>query len=510
MRDDNLDTSLRGKAIRSGFIQLGAQAAQVILTIGSGVVLARLLTPEDFGLMAMVSSLAAFIGHMKDFGLPFATVHQETVDHQQLSVLFWVNLKLNLLLILFMALMAPALAWFYGEQRLTVMTLMMAGGFFCLGLTNQHRSLLMRQMRFGSLMGIEVGSLLTGIVVGVGAALLGARYWALVFQFLADSLTRSVTTWLVCDWRPAWPVRRVERLHPDLRSLLSYGAHLTGSRLLSHIGRHLDRVLVGYFGGVTAVGLYDNAYRWSLYPVQQVYLPLLGVAVASLSRVRHDPKAYCASLKEGLLPVFSVVMPALTFMIIEAREVILVLLGSQWLEAAPLFRLLCVAALATSVSSVTKWLYLSQGDTKRLLQWGFIDTPVMVVAVVVGVQWGALGVATSYAVATCMLVGPSIAFCLKTSPLSMRDFLGIVWRPVLASALVAVLLLTAGGVIPKWHSMAVELLMKLTVFALAYLLLWVALPGGRQAVADARHLLAELWPKTYSALHTDVARSTRG
>jgi PST family polysaccharide transporter len=197
-------------------------------------------------------------------------------------------------------------------------------------------------------------------------------------------------------------------------------------------------------------------------------------------------------------------------MIIEARDVILVLLGSQWLEAAPLFRLLCVAALATSVSSVTKWLYLSQGDTKRLLQWGFIDTPVMVVAVVVGVQWGALGVATSYAVATCMLVGPSIAFCLKTSPLSTRDFLGIVWRPVLASALVAVLLLTAGGVIPKWHSMAVELLMKLTVFTLVYLLLWVALPGGRQAVTDARHLLAELWPKTYSAPHADVARGTRG
>jgi O-antigen/teichoic acid export membrane protein len=493
-RNDTSRMNLRERAVRSGFIQIGAQALQLALIIGSGMALARLLTPEDFGLLAMASSLTAFVGNLRDFGLPLATVHRETVDHQQVSALFWVNLKLNLLTTLFMALTAPALAWFYKEGRLTAMTLVMAVGFFCLGLTDQHKSLLMRQMRFGSLTFIDVGSVLTGIIVGIGAALLGARYWALVLQFLADALTRSITTWLVCGWRPAWSARRFEMLNPDLRSLLSYGAHLTGFRILSHIGRHLDRVLVGYFGGVTAVGLYDNAYRWALYPVQRVYVPLLGVAVASLSRVQHDPKAYCASLKEGLLPVLSVVMPTLAFMIIEARGVILVLLGSQWLEAVPLFRLLCIAAFATSMSRVTKWLYLSQGETKRQLRWGLIDTPVMVLAVAVGIQWGALGVAVSYTVTTCLLTYPSIAFCLKTSHLSLRDFLGIVWRPALASVMAAILLLAAGTAIPKWNSMAIELLMKLIAFGLAYLLLWVALPGGRQAIADARRLVAELWP----------------
>lgn len=458
------------------------------------MILARLLTPEDFGLLAMASSLTVFVGNLRDFGLPLATVHRETVDHQQVSALFWINLKLNFLTTLFMVLTAPALAWFYGEGRLTAMTLVMAVGFFCLSLTDQHKSLLMRQMRFGSLTFIEVGSVLTGIIVGIGAALLGARYWALALQFLADTLTRSITTWLVCGWRPAWSARRFGKVTPDLRPLLSYGAHLTGVRILSHIGRHLDRVLVGYFSGVTAVGLYDNAYRWALYPLQQVHVPLLGVAVASLSRVQHDPKAYCASLKKGLLPVLSVVMPALAFMIIEARDVILVLLGPQWLEAVPLFRLLCIAAFATSMSMVTMWLYLSQGETKRQLRWGLIDTPVMVVAVAVGVQWGAFGVAVGHTVATCMLTYPSIVFCLKTSHLSMRGFLSIIWRPALASIIAALLLLAAGAAIPSRGGMAIELLIKLIAFGLAYLLLWVALPGGRQAIADARRMVADLWP----------------
>lgn len=489
--------NLRERSVRSGFIQIGAQGVQLTLMIGSAMVLARLLTPGDFGLLAMVSSLTAFVVSFRDFGFPMATVHRQRVDHSQISALFWVNLKLNMLIALLMALMAPALARFYGESRLTAITLVMAVGIFCSSLADQHKSLLTRQMRFGRLMLIEVGSLLTGIVVGIGAALLGAGYWALVFQFLASAFTRSVATWLVCGWCPAWQAWRLRTLNPDLRSMLSYGAHLTGFRVLAHIGLNLDRVLVGYFSGAAAVGVYDNAYRWSLYPVQQVYPSLLSVAVSGLSRMQDDPKAYRASFKKALLPVFGLVMPALAFMFMEAQNVILVLLGDQWSEAVPLFRILCIAGFAVSMTRVTKWLYLSRGETKRQFRWGLISTPVMVLAVAIGARWGAFGVALGFTVATCLLTYPSIAFCLKTSHLSMRDFLGTVWRPALASVAAAFLLLAVGAVIPSGRSVAVGLLVKLAVFGLAYLSLWVGMPGGKQAAADVLRIVSELWPEAY-------------
>lgn len=501
MRTDTPRVNLRERSIRSGFIQIGAQAVQLVLIVGSGMILARLLRPEDFGLLAMVGSLTAFVDSFRDFGIPMATVHRKTVDHQQVSALFWVTLKLNILIGLLMALMAPVLAWFYGETRLTAITLVMAAGIFCLGLSDQHKSLLTRQMRFGSLTLIDTGSILTGLVVGIGLALLGASYWALAFQFLATTLTRSVATWLVSGWRPAWQAWRLRRLNPDLRSMLSYGAHLTGFRVLAHIGRNLDRVLVGYFSGATVVGLYDNAYRWSQYPVSQVYPPLVSVAVSGLSRMQDDPEAYRASFKKALLPVFSVVMPALAFMFVEAQSAVLVLLGDQWLEAVPLFRLLCIAAFATSMTRVTKWLYLSRGETKRQFRWGLIYNPVMVLAVAIGVRWGAFGVAVGYTVATCLLTYPEIAFCLKTSHLSRRDFLGAAWRPALASVAAAILLLASSAAISSGSNLATELLIKLAAFGLAYLILSIGLPGGKQATADVLSIVAELWPKTYRKNH---------
>ena len=497
MHTDALRVNLRERSVRSGFIQIGSQVVQLALMIGSAMVLARLLTPGDYGLLAMVSSLTAFVGSFSNFGFPMATVHRERVDHRQVSALFWVNLKLNMLIALLMALMAPALARFYGEARLTAITLVMAVGVFCSGLADQHRSLLTRQMRFGRLMLIEVGSMLAGIVVGVWSALLGASYWALVFQFLTAALTRTVATWLVCGWCPDWQAWRLRTLNPELRSMLSYGAHLTGFRVLAHIGRNLDRVLVGYFSGAAAVGVYDNAFRWSLYPVQEVYPSLVGVAVAGLSRMQDDPEAYRASLRKALLPVFGLVMPALAFMFAEAQSVILVLLGDQWSEAVPLFRILCIAGFAASMARVTKWLYLSLGETKRQFRWGLIYSPVMVLAVAIGVRWGAFGVAVGFTVATCLLTYPGIAFCLKNSHLSMRDFFGIVWRPALASVAAALLLLAVGAVIPSGRSVAVGLLVKLAAFGLAYLTLWVGMPGGKQAAADVLRIVAELWPEAY-------------
>src|SRR5580765_2177982 len=199
-RVDAVVTDLRGRSIRSGFLQMVSRAVQLLLLMGSGAVMARLLTPEDFGLVAMVVSLTAFVSSFQDFGLPMATVHREQLDHRDVSALFWVTLKLNLLLALFMVLMAPVLAWFYGDSRLTAATLVMTTSIFGLALTSQHQSLLIRQMRFGTLTLIENGSLVAGLSVGIVAALLGAGYWALVYQSVVTDLGKSASLWGASEW----------------------------------------------------------------------------------------------------------------------------------------------------------------------------------------------------------------------------------------------------------------------------------------------------------------------
>ena len=268
IRLDSTHSDLSERSVHSGFIRIGGQGIQLILVIVSGMVLARLLTPEDFGLFALANSLIVLVNTFRDFGLRMATVHQETVNHQQVSAIFWLNLKLNFLVVLFIILMAPVIAWFYGDARLTAITLIQAIGIFGLNLSSQHESLLIRQMRFSTLTFIELGSMFAGIAVGIGLSLLEFGYWALVYQFLVTNLTKSVLTWLLCGWHPT----RLSAFtaNPDIRSLVSYGGHYTGFKVLTHISHKLDIILLGAVSSPREVGLYQNAFRWAFFLIQQL------------------------------------------------------------------------------------------------------------------------------------------------------------------------------------------------------------------------------------------------
>jgi PST family polysaccharide transporter len=493
VRTDALRVGLRRRSVRAGVITLGAQVVLVAIAVLSTIVLARLLTPADFGLLAMVFSLTAFASTFRDLGLPMAMVQRETLDKHEVSAAFWMNMRSSAATALFVAAMAPVLAWFYDEPSLAAITPVVAAIMLCAGLSDQHEALLKRQMRFGAVTAIEVGSVLFGAIAGVAAAILGTGYWALVIQHATFRVTRSAALWAVCGWRPTSYRRRLPFSDSGFRSLLSYGLPHSGSRVVSHVGSHLDQTLVGYFAGASMLGLYSSALRWSQFPYRQIQTPLLGVAVASFSRVQHDSEAYRASARLGLLPVFAVSMPALAFLFVEAHSAILFLLGDQWLGAVPMFRILCVAAFTITVTRVTKWLYLSEGTTRRELAWGLISAPITILAVAVGVQWGVLGVAAGYTVATVLLAYPSISFCLRTSAISERDFFGVAFRPALASVVAGTVLAAAGLVFEGAGGLFLTLLAKAAIFGLAFVLCWILTPGGRRDARAVLGLVPELW-----------------
>ena len=145
-----------------------------------------------------------------------------------------------------------------------------------------------------------------------------------------------------------------------------------------------------------------------------------------------------------------------------------------------------------TINKVTKWLYTAQGRTKRQFTWGLIYTPVMIAAVAIGAQWGALGIAVGFTAGTTLLVYPAVAYCLQVVPLSLRDFGGIVWRPALASFLAAIMLVTAHPLLPPSESALVELLLAFPTFCIPYLICWIALPGGWHATQDVLRLLKML------------------
>ncbi|MEM9664737.1 MAG: lipopolysaccharide biosynthesis protein [Bacteroidota bacterium] len=485
-----LREGLESRSVRSGFLTVTAQAVQAVLGVGAAMILARLLTPEDFGLLAMVMSLTALIQSVRNFGLPMAVVHREELTHGEASALFWLNAKLSGLIGLFVCAMAPVLAWFYDEVRLLEMTLVVAVGLVALGLAAQHRALLTRAQRFGTLAAIDVAGVTTGMAVGIGAAVAGLGYWALVLQFVVTHLIHAGGAWLSAGWQP----RRAGASEPSPESgvqrMVSYGFQYSGSTILNHVSRNLDRVLVGFFSGPTAVGLYDNAYRWSIFPLYQLYKPLDTVAVSGLSRVQTEPVALRRYFQSGAGLVLAVSMPTVAFIFAETHDVVLILLGDQWLGAVLLLKILSVNAFLRTVTKLTPWLYLSEGQTRRQLQWSLIHAPVLIVAVSVGVMWGPAGVATGFTMATALLLWPELRYCLRTSSLSGRDLWGAVWRPLVAS-LVAVVATIAFEPPAGWP-LIMGTAADAGVFGLTYVLTWVGMPGGRQALADVWRIASSL------------------
>ena len=495
-----LRADLGPRSARSALVTLAAQALVVTIGVSSTAVLARLLTPYDFGLIAIVATLTGFVGTFRDGGLAYAAVQHERVSHAQASELFWINVRYSLLVALFTAAMAPVLAWFFREPPLLGMTLAVTAGVLAAGLSSLHVGLLRRQMRFGALTWIEVGATLAGAAAGIAAAAAGAGYWALAIQQLATMLAQSVGLWTTCRWRPGrYDPSAASDDHDAVRSMRANGIDLSRARVVQYVGHHVDRLLLGRFGDAVQVGLYQNAIRWSSFPVQQLYYPLAGVVVASLSRVQDDVPRYRAYFRTILTAIFCFSLPATAFACVEAREMILLLLGRKWVEAVPYFQILSVSAFAGSPALVARWVYLSEGLVRRYLRWTLTATPVVVLAMIVGVRWGALGLACGYAAVVCLLAYPAVRYCMAGSKLTPRD----VWAPFARSAIpaaagAAALLALRAFTGPTGNDDigARDALATLArhgcLFAAAYVTARLALPGGRDDLAGLLRLAGDL------------------
>src|SRR2546423_1295398 len=249
--------NLKGRTISSGLITIAAQGIKFALNLASIMVLARLLTPRDFGLYAMVTTIMGYVVTFKDAGLSTATVQREGITHAQVSNLFWINVALSGALSLLLAAGSPLVAWFYREPRLVPITLILSSTFFLSGLTIQHTALLNRQMRFTALAFIQIASMLTGVIIGIGMAWLGYRYWALVFSNVVTIAVTVPLTWCAIPWRPQLPSRGT-----GTKSLVRFGTSMAGGGYIYALAKGTDSMLVGGFYGADSIWLYSRAAAW--------------------------------------------------------------------------------------------------------------------------------------------------------------------------------------------------------------------------------------------------------
>ena len=433
---EHLATGLKERSARGAAFTFGSQAFRLVLQLGSSAVLGRLLTPQDYGLIGMISAVTGILSVFGNLGLSSAIVQQPEINHRQMSSLFWLNAALGLALAAVTAALAPGLAWFYHDPRLTEVTIVLGLGFFVSGLGVQHNALLRRKMRFGALSIIEITAGVTGTVTAIWLASKDFGYWALALMPIASAFTVTALSWLVCRWRPGIFFKK-----SGIRSMVIFGGNLTLFGTLNYFVRNFDNVLIGWRWGAPELGQYARAYNLLLFPISQINAPISNVIVPALSRLQDDPARFRSYYLKGLNLVAYITMPLIVVMAVFSSEIIRVILGPQWSQAGQLFRILAVAAFLQPIANTTGWLFTALNRTAVMARWGLISGPLFVASFAAGLPWRAPGVAIGYAAASWLLTYPCFAMAVKGTPVSMRDVGQAIYRPFTAATILGLAML---------------------------------------------------------------------
>jgi O-antigen/teichoic acid export membrane protein len=403
--DLSLPENLSGHAVSSGFITASAQAAKFGLTLIGAVILGRLLTPQDFGLVGMVSATTAFLSLFSDAGLSTATVQREKLTEGQASNLFWVNLCLSTLMGFVAVVLAPAVAWFYHDARLVAITIALAFTFPLTGLATQHRALLNRQMRFRTLAIIDIGSMLVSMVVGCTMAFFHCGYWSLAGMQLAAAITTCILTWGNFRWSPRKPARATKT-----GPLVRFGLDLTASNLLYRTARTSDVLLLGKFWGAAPVGLYSRASVLLLRPMEQFLSPISSELLPTLSRLQNNPDRYRRAFLRAYDTIALVSFPLSALFLAIAQPLVLVLLGPQWEGSVKLFAGFTATALYMPLAVAATWLFTSQGRSRDLLLANLLLAFLTVAAFLGGLPFGAFGMVLSFSLSGLLVRLPLLYY----------------------------------------------------------------------------------------------------
>lgn len=465
------------RSVRGGTAVMAAEIGSSLIRIASMALLARLLVPEDFGLLAMVTALTVFAERFKDLGLGDATVQAKEINHDQVSNLFWINLSICIGIALFFACLAKGIAWFYDEPRLTSVTLVLASTFFFSGLVIQHQALLRRQLRFDILAFIQLASAILSVAVASVLAYRGFGYWSLVIREFVRALLVVIGTWVFCPWRPGLPKPKV-----GLKQLLFFGRDVTGFNLIYFFSRSLDKILIGKLNGPVWVGLYTNAYQLVALPISQIQHPVKTVALPALGALQANPlqfKAYYEKMLH-LLTFFS--MPVVAFTAVFADAVVTILLGEKWSKVIPIFQVLALGAYIEPVVNAVGPAMVAAGRTKEYFHLGLLNSLLSLLALLIGSFWGVMGIASSYSISVYISLIVSLLYGLRKTPVRIKPLLGILAANSFCT-LVSAFVLVCGRYAAGWNLLPQWLILFVVAGVLVYLGLWLLVPGGKKMLA---------------------------
>jgi PST family polysaccharide transporter len=478
-----------GVTVLSGGLVL---AVQIIAT----VVLARLLTPADFGLVTMVTTFSLLLINFGLNGFTEAVLQRREIDRFLVSNLFWINAGVGLLLTIVFAAAGSLLAWFYGDTRLASVAVAISTTIFVTTLSVQHLALLKRAMRFSVVSANDLLARAVSVSVSILLGLAGWGYWALVSGVVAQTLSACIGAWFLCRWVPSLPRRVV-----GTASMVRFAMSTYGRFIANYCTWNLDNLLVGWRFGPVSLGFYKKAYDLFSLPASQLVAPLTSVVVSTLSRLNRDSAQYRRYLLRALGLTAFVGMGIGADLTLVGRDVIRLLLGPGWEESGRIFTFLGPGIGAMLLYYTHGWVHLSIGRADRWLRWGIVEFTVTGLLFVAGLPWGPVGIAVAWTLSFWILTIPALWYAGRPIQLGIATVIAAIWKYLLASLLAGGASVVISRQLPSFVAASgsivalAHIAMISTLFGILYLGAVILLHRGCAPLYQVAGLLREMLPR---------------
>jgi len=437
------------------------------LGLVSTVVLARLLTPADFGLVAMAMLVVGFVEAWLSFGLETALIQNQSATRDHYDTAWTLRIVQSVVVAILVAAAAPLAAAYFKEPRVVPVIWVICLGLVLVGFSNVGVIAFRKELEFHKEFRLQVTGKLFGFVIGLGAALWLRNYWALVIGTVSGFAVACALSYLMHPYRPRFSLARVRELWSFSQWMLV--------RSIGHFAEmRADEVLVGGLGSTQQMGLYNVAAELGRLPGSELAAPLNQALVPGFAKLQHDAHRVAAAYLNALGAVSTVTIPAAIGLALVADELVLVLMGEQWIQAAPLLVLLALSGAVRTGGSLATSFFLGTGLPRMAAVFSWLNAALLVgIALPIVGDHGAEGVAMAKIAGGIVL---TILICIgitRVSDVGGKDIVARLWRPVVAAGLMG---LVVGSVPESGSGVLVELLLKVFVGVVTYsgglLLIW--------------------------------------
>jgi O-antigen/teichoic acid export membrane protein len=479
-------SNLHRRALKGLAWSGGSQVVGQVVRMVVAVTLARLLAPDDYGLAALAVVFASLVLVFSDLALGAAIVQRPVLTEDDRSTAFWMAIGAGVLFTAVGIAVAHPMAAFYGRAEVSQLCMALSATFIIVSLATTHEAVLVRDMEFGKLERRTMVATFVGAIAGIVVAVLTHSAWAIIAQQVAEAIVSTTLLWVVSPWRPSFRFSKT-----SLHELGGFSAFLVGHRLLYYFHRNADNLLIGKFVGASALGAYSLAYNIMLFPFARIAGPVQKVLGPAFARMQDDKPRLAESWIRAVRLLGTIAVPLLFGMVVVAHDFVAIVLGPKWAATAQIIQVLAWVGIVQSLQSLNTDVLQALGLTSRVFRFTIIFTSTHLVAFIIGLHWGVIGVAAAYAISTTLVEPIYTVMTARSVGISPLRILGAVRGVFESGAIMAAavycareLLLSAG--VPTFPRLVLSVLVGGLVFVPAYM--W----RERAGTAEIRGILGRI------------------